>query len=298
MSGFGDRLAKALTASAPLCVGIDPSAQLLDHYRLPDTADGLRSFGAAVLAAVDGLVAVVKPQSAFFERHGSAGVAVLEDLCRDAQSRGLLVLLDVKRGDVGSTTEAYAEAYLDAGSPFAVDAITASAYLGVGALAPLFDAALASDRGVFVVARSSNPEGEPIQTARVAGGGNDGGGGDTGGGGDVVGHVLAELAAVNARATGGEPVESGRLGSIGAVFGATCDPAGYDLARLGGPILAPGLGAQGATVADIAARFADCRDRVLPSASRSILRAGPDVAAMRAATAELAAECGSALHEV
>lgn len=277
--GFGDRLAVALRESAPLCVGIDPSAQLLSRWGLADDAGGLAAFGRAVLDAVEGLVAVVKPQTAFFERRGSAGIAVLEELCRDAQSRGLMVLLDAKRGDIGSTSEAYAQAYLSSDSPIAIDAMTATPYLGVASLNPMFQAAQASGRGVFVVARSSNPEGVHIQDARV---------GDSGV--DVVGHVLAEVGRANAEAPGVS------LGSIGVVFGATCETENYDLKAFGGPILAPGLGAQGATVDDIAARFAGYADRVLPTASRGVLGAGPDVAAMRAATTALAADCRKALQ--
>jgi orotidine-5'-phosphate decarboxylase len=278
VDAFGGRLARALVERAPLCVGIDPSAALLSAWGLPDDAAGLAAFGRGVLDAVEGLVGVVKPQSAFFERHGAAGVAALERRCADAGGRGLVVLLDVKRGDIGSTSAAYAQAYLEAGSPFAVDAITATPYLGVGALQPLFDAAHGSGRGVFVLARTSNPEGAPIQDARV-------------GGSDVVAHVLAEVGAANRPCA-----EDAGLGSIGVVFGATCPTDGYDLAAMGGPVLAPGLGAQGATVADIAARFAGCRDRVLPTASRSILAAGPDVAAMHAAAGSLADQCRVALQ--
>jgi len=278
--GFGDRLAAAVVERAPLCVGIDPSSSLLGRWGLTDGASGIKAFGTAVLDAVEGLVAVVKPQAAFFERHGSAGIAALEELCRDAQSRDLLVLLDAKRGDIGSTSEAYAQAYLQADSAFAIDAITATPYLGVASLAPLFDAAQASGRGVFVVARSSNPEGVHVQDARVAGIA----------GVDVVGHVLDEVRRVNAKAPGAV------VGSIGVVFGATCETVDYDLRAFGGPILAPGLGAQGATVDDIAKRFAGCDDRVLPSASRSVLGLGPDVAAMRAAATELATACAQALH--
>lgn len=284
---FGVRLRAALRDRSPLCVGIDPSAQLLSKWGLADEAASLAAFGSAVLDAVQGLVAIVKPQSAFFERHGSAGVAALERLCADAKSRGLLVLLDVKRGDIGSTSQAYAQAYLSESGPFDVDAITAVPYLGVAALNPLFDEARASGRGVFVVARSSNPEGQSLQNAAVATGGA-----------DVVAHVLSEVAQVNAADAadaaggGGDPA---RLGPVGVVFGATCETASYDLAAVRGAILAPGLGAQGATVHDIARRFEQCRHNVLPSASRSILAAGPDVAAMRSATQALAEECRAAL---
>lgn len=277
---FGARLRSALQETSPLCVGIDPSAQLLAKWSLPDDAGGLAAFGTAVIDAVEGLVAIVKPQSAFFERHGSRGVAALESLCAAARARGLLVLLDVKRGDIGSTSEAYAQAYLRAGGPFDVDAITATPYLGVAALNPLFDEAHSSGRGVFVVARSSNPEGEPLQDARLEPDGQ-----------DVVTHVLSEVAKVN------DAQSDDGLGSVGVVFGATCETSSYDLAGVRGPILAPGLGAQGATVDDIARRFGSCRDRVLPSASRSILAAGPDVATMRAAARELAAQCRAALSD-
>lgn len=276
--GFGDRLARALRELAPLCVGIDPSRALLASWALPDDASGLARFGRSVLDAVEGLVAVVKPQSAFFERHGSAGVAALEELCQEATSRGLLVLLDAKRGDIGSTSDAYAQAYLSSDSPVRIDALTANPYLGVGSLAPMFEAAQGSGRGVFVVARSSNPEGAHVQDAVVDGVH------------DVVSHVLGEVAAANALAPGTS------LGSIGVVFGATCETAGYDLAACGGPILAPGLGAQGATVDDIARRFAGYADRVLPSVSRGVLAAGPDVAAMRAAASDLGAACRTALQ--
>ncbi|HET9186485.1 MAG TPA: orotidine-5'-phosphate decarboxylase [Acidothermaceae bacterium] len=276
LPSFGKRLSQALAQRAPLCVGVDPSAQLLAKWGLSDDASGLATFGAAVLDAVEGLVAVVKPQSAFFERHGSAGIAALERLCDDAQARGLLVLLDAKRGDIGTTSQAYAEAYLSERSPLRIDAMTVTPYLGVGALAPMFEVAAASGRGLFVVARSSNPEGAPIQDARVEGGL------------DVVGHVLGEVARANAGADG--------LGSIGVVFGATCETSGYDLRGFGGPILAPGLGAQGATVDDIARRFAGYADRVLPAVSRAVLSAGPDVTSMRAAAAELATACREALR--
>lgn len=276
LPSFGKRLSQALAQRAPLCVGVDPSAQLLAKWGLSDDASGLAPFGAAVLDAVEGLVAVVKPQSAFFERHGSAGIAALERLCDDAQARGLLVLLDAKRGDIGTTSQAYAEAYLSERSPLRIDAMTVTPYLGVGALAPMFEVAAASGRGLFVVARSSNPEGAPIQDARVEGGL------------DVVGHVLGEVARANAGADG--------LGSIGVVFGATCETSGYDLRGFGGPILAPGLGAQGATVDDIARRFAGYADRVLPAVSRAVLSAGPDVTSMRAAAAELATACREALR--
>ncbi len=279
VSGFGDRLSAAMGERAPLCVGVDPSRELLARWGLSDDATGLAAFGTAVLDAVAEIVPMVKPQSAFFERHGSRGIAALEGFCRDARARGLLVLFDGKRGDIGSTTDAYAQAYLTSESRLEVDAMTVTPYLGVGALTPMFEAAQANGRGVFVVARSSNPEGARIQDARVV---------DEEG--DVVNHVLTEVGGANSRAPGQH------LGSIGVVFGATCETQGYDLRAVGGPILAPGLGAQGATVDDIALRFADYRDLVVPTVSRSVLTAGPDVATMRKATADLADACRAALQ--
>ena len=268
---FGARLAAARAARGPLCVGIDPSAALLGAWGLPDDATGLASFCRIAVDALAGAVAVLKPQSAFFERHGSAGIAVLEQTVAAARAAGALVLLDVKRGDIGSTAAAYAAAYLDPSSPLAADALTVSPYLGVGALRPFFDAAAATGGGVFVVALSSNPEGAAVQRARGA---------------DGVSVGAAVLAAVAAENAGAEP-----LGSVGAVVGATLGgpagggPAGGDPVDLAvnGPLLAPGIGAQGATAADLRRVFGDAAGLVLPSVSRSVLEAGPDPAALLAA---------------
>lgn len=263
---FGERLRAAVAARGPLCVGIDPHASLLADWGLPDDPAGLDAFGETVVAALGGEVAVLKPQSAFYERFGSAGIAVLEQTVRRARAAGALVLLDAKRGDVGSTVQAYAEAYLRPGAPLAVDALTASPYLGFDALSPLVDAAHAHGTGLFVVALSSNPEGAAVQQA-------------TGPDGRTVGAaILRSVAAANA--AGPSPGH----GSIGAVVGATLTRA--DLGgdpEVGGPLLAPGIGAQGGTAAGLRALFGDALPRVLPSVSREVLRAGPDAAALRAA---------------
>lgn len=258
--GFGRRLADAVAAHGPLCVGIDPHRALLADWGCGDDPAGLERFARGALEALAGEVAVVKPQSAFFERHGSAGVAVLERLLADARDAGLLVVLDVKRGDIGSTMSGYAEAYLTDGAPLAADAVTLSPYLGFGSLAPALAAAEASGRGVFVLARTSNPEGAAVQSA------------------ERDGHLVAQgmvdgAAAANAGAT--------PLGGVGVVVGATGDH-GLELSRLNGPVLAPGLGAQGAAPADLATRFAGVAGVVLPSVSRAVLSRGPDRAALRA----------------
>ena len=281
--GFADRVARAVAATGPLCAGIDPSSELLGHWGLDDSPDGLRTFGLTCVEAFAGVVPVVKPQVAFFERMGSAGLAVLEAVlgaCRDA---GLVAIADAKRGDIGSTMAAYASAWLDPASPLAADAVTVLAYLGLGALQPAFDRAAAGGKGVIVVVRSSNPEGRSLQEARTAG--PDG----ASTGPAVEDLLLADIAALN---HGGLPV----AGTVGAVVGATRDPSAFDLAGLGGVILAPGVGVQGGTAEGAAALFAGCAPgTVLPNVSRSLLVAGPDVAALRRAAAAECAALGEAL---
>ncbi|MGL5828857.1 MAG: orotidine-5'-phosphate decarboxylase, partial [Angustibacter sp.] len=164
---FGDRLQAAMAQHGPLCVGIDPHAELLAAWGLPDSPAGLTSFVAACRAAFAGRVAAVKPQSAFFERHGSAGIAVLEQLIADFRAAGTLVILDAKRGDIGSTMLAYAQAYLTPTSCLAADALTVSPFLGYESLRPAIDLALEHGRGLFVLALTSNPAGPQVQHAQL-----------------------------------------------------------------------------------------------------------------------------------
>src|SRR5213596_1490017 len=185
MTSFGARLHAAVQARGPLCAGIDPHTGLLHAWGLGDDLAGLERFALTAGEALAPRVAVVKPQSAFFERFGSRGIAVLEQVIATAREAGALVVLDVKRGDIGSTAQAYADAYLDPRSPIAADAITAAPYLGFGSLEPMFATAREHDAGVFVLALTSNPEAPPFQHAR------------TGAGATVAGTVLAELAALN-----------------------------------------------------------------------------------------------------
>ena len=287
---FGQRLADAVAVRGPLCVGIDPHAPLLEAWGLPDTPDGLARFTDAVVDALAGTVAVLKPQVAFYERHGSRGVAVLEDAVARARAAGALVLLDAKRGDIGSTMDAYAD-YLRPDHPLAVDAMTVSPFLGPGSLQPAVDTARMHGGGLFVLARTSNPDAGAFQHA-VAGersvaqvvvdtvrGWNTPGW--------VVGDPLPDVAAVRDLGSRLGPA----TGSFGVVVGATLREMDVDLDGLGGPILAPGLGAQGGSVADLRRLFGSGR-AVVPTVSRDVLAAGPDPAALRAAadrwTAELA----------
>jgi orotidine-5'-phosphate decarboxylase len=257
---FGSRLDEAIQARGRLCAGIDPHPALLDAWGLTDSAFGLEHFAMTAVEALAGAAAAVKPQSAFFERHGSKGVAVLEKVVARCREQGTLVILDVKRGDIGSTAQAYADAYLDPTSPLAADAITVSPYLGMGSLDPMIDTALAHDAGVFVLALTSNPEGPQFQHATTADGRT------------VAGTVLDTIAARNAAVEG--------LGSVGAVVGATIGETKDNL-DVNGPLLVPGIGAQGGTVADVRRIFGAAARNVLPSSSREILRAGPDKAALR-----------------
>jgi orotidine-5'-phosphate decarboxylase len=255
---FGSRLHAAIEARGPFCVGIDPHAALLTDWGLADDVAGLETFALTTVEAVAPYASVVKPQSAFYERFGSRGVAVLERVIAESRAAGALVLLDVKRGDIGSTSQAYADAYLDPASPLASDAITVSPFLGFGSLDPLVDTARRHDAGVFVLALTSNKEGPEVQHATIDGGGT------------VAGRMLDHLRHLNADAR--------PLGSFGAVVGATIGSTEENLA-FNGPILAPGFGAQGGTIADVRRIFGS--NAVLPSSSREVLRLGPDRSAMR-----------------
>jgi orotidine-5'-phosphate decarboxylase len=259
---FGARLRHAMDTRGPLCVGIDPHAALLTAWGLGDDISGLERFTRTVVDALADRVAVLKPQSAFFERFGSRGIAVLERAVAQARAAGALVLMDAKRGDIGSTMAAYACAYLHQDSPLFCDAVTVSPYLGFGSLRPALDAARTSGAGVFVLALTSNPEGAEVQRSRSADGR------------DLAQVMLDHIAAENA---GAAP-----LGSVGAVVGATLGDTGVAL-DVNGPLLAPGIGAQGATAADLPRVFGAAVGNVVPSVSRSVLRHGPSAAALREA---------------
>jgi orotidine-5'-phosphate decarboxylase len=259
---FGARLRERIRSLGPLCVGVDPSRALLESWDRSDTVEGLEFFSRATLDAVVGTAAAIKPQVAFFERFGSAGFRVLEQLIGDARDADVLVVADAKRGDFANTNAGYAEAWLSERSPLRVDAVTASPYLGVDALAPLFTLAQESGRGVFVLVATSNPEGRVLQQARTAEGER------------VEDLVLRSVAQRNARDDG--------EGSFGVVIGATRDAPEFDLERLGGPYLVPGVGAQGASADDVARLFVRCpKHTVLVNVARSILGAGPERSALR-----------------
>ncbi|MBS4729425.1 orotidine-5'-phosphate decarboxylase [Mycobacterium sp. SM1] len=268
MPGFGARLRDAIARRGPLCLGIDPHPQLLRAWDLPATPDGLAAFCETCVQAYSGF-AVVKPQVAFFEAYGAAGYAVLERTIAALRDAGVLVLADAKRGDIGSTMAAYAAAWVG-DSPLAADAVTASPYLGFGSLRPLLQSAAARGRGVFVLAATSNPEAAAVQRADA-------------GGRTVAQSIVDQAASVN-RAARPEP------GFVGVVVGATLvgDPGGLpDVSALGGPVLVPGIGAQGGRVDGLAGLGGAAPGQLLPAVSRAVLRAGPEVSALRAAAERL-----------
>jgi len=271
---FQKRFVALAAKRSPLCVGIDPAAESLNGWGLPDDVQGLRAFCERMVEACAPLVAVVKPQVAFFERHGPAGVEILRQTVEAARSHGALVIIDAKRGDISTTAAAYADAYLGPRSPFGGDAMTLSAYLGLGSLQPFFDCALREGAGLFVVVRSSNPEGSKLQQARLPDGRS-------------VAEQLAD--GIAARNTATEP---NGIGSIGAVLGATQGREAAGLAdRLPNSLLlVPGIGAQGATIADMRADFGRHYSRVIPSISRGIARAGPAAADLQRAVKQRISE--------
>lgn len=275
---FGSALSAAFDRFGQLCVGIDPHAFLLSEWGLADDAAGLESFGRTVVEAAAGRVGIVKPQIAFFERHGSAGLAALERVLADARTAGLLVIADVKRGDIGTSVTAYAEAWLAPGSPLEADAMTAAAYQGLGSLSGMLELAEANGKGVFVLAATSNPEAAVVQRAIVQDGPRTGR--------TIARAILDDVASWNAAAssipgrTSGSVGSNGPVGSIGVVLGATVDLADYGIDTAAEiapaiPVLAPGFGHQGATAADARRLFGRLAEAAIVSESRSVLAAGP-----------------------
>ncbi|MFJ6170076.1 orotidine-5'-phosphate decarboxylase [Curtobacterium sp. NPDC092190] len=264
-ASFGVRLAAAVGERSPLCVGIDPHAATLAAWGLGRDEQGLTAFGATLVDAAAGRAAIVKPQIAFFEAAGVPGYRALDATLRRARDAGLLVVADVKRGDIGSTGDDYALAWLDRDGPFRADAMTVSPYLGYGSLAGTVDVARRNGAGVFVLAATSNPEARVLQTAVLTEGPR--------AGRSVAAGIV--LAVADDNRTGGEQP----LGDVGLVLGATLDldDFGIDAGAIGNaPVLAPGFGAQGARIEDLRARYGARAEQVLVNESRGLLTDGPD----------------------
>lgn len=256
---YGRRLTTVTGKYGHLCVGVDPHPALLEQWGLPQSIVGLAQFGLQVLDSAAGRVAAIKPQVALYEAYGSRGFAVLEDLLARAAKHDLLVIADAKRGDIGSTNAGYARAWLEQTSPFIADALTLSPYLGVESLDALVETATANDKGVYVLAATSNPEATITQRA-----------------------VTSEGLSIAATAIqyAASHVPDSQVGDVGVVVGATVDPTVLaDAWQLPGassvPILAPGFGAQGAQLGDFTRLYGDRAAHTLANVSRSVLRAGP-----------------------
>ncbi len=270
---FGVRLAAARAARGSLCIGIDPHPSLLGAWGLEDSPSGLERFSLTVLDAVGPVSAALKPQVALYERHGSRGLAVLETLLARARDAEVLTIADAKRGDIGSTMQAYAEAWLGEGMPLAADAVTLNPYLGYESLRPAIDLAAVTGRGIFVLALTSNPEGRSVQHV---------------GGNESVARSIARAAA--AENAGAAPGHVGLV--VGATVGDAAERLGLDLAGLNGPILAPGVGAQGAGATELRSAFGAAMPLVLPTSSRAILAAGPRATDLLAAAERTRDELG------
>ena len=274
MNRYGVRLAQAMDQLGNVCVGIDPHSSQLAAWGLDDDIQGLRTFSLTLVEAMAGQVPVVKPQSAFFERFGSRGIKVLEEVLAACRQAGLLTILDVKRGDIGSTMAGYAQAYLHPDSSLTADAITLSPYLGFGSLSPALELAKQYGKGIYVLALTSNPEGFQVQHAL------------DGGGKSVAANIISQAEQIN-KANGDE----GHIADIGLVVGATTGNAandlGIDFSAFSGSVLSPGIGAQGATPADIQRIFGKSACRVLASTSRGISSAGPKVSSLQAAARQI-----------
>jgi orotidine-5'-phosphate decarboxylase len=266
----------AVRVKGALCAGIDPHPALLELWGCRNDVAGVERFALHAVEALAPVAAMIKPQSAFFEQYGAVGIAVLERVLAAAREVGTLVLLDVKRGDIGSTMAGYAAAYLGDGAPLAADAITVSPYLGVGAFDSAFELAGRTGRGVFVLALTSNPEGAGVQAAVTA-----------------TGHTVAQsvVDAVAERNAGRHPI-----GDFGVVVGATASVGQLRLGKLNGPILAPGIGAQGARMRDLCSVFGTAAPHVVAAISRELLRHGPQPQALRHAARRFVEEAASLGH--
>jgi len=263
MTSFGERLSDSWERYGHLCVGIDPHDYLLDLWELERTATGAREFGLRVLDACVGVAGVIKPQVSFFERFGSSGFVALETVLARASDAGVLVIADAKRGDIGSTMDGYAHAWLSPESSLRSDAVTVSPYLGVQSLAGIATLAEAHAGGLFVLGVTSNPEAVALQTARLT---------------DNASTVSVDVIR-SVRALAQADTSPDKVSNIGVVVGASTDLSAYgineeDLEGL--PILAPGFGSQGARVRDAKSRFGRASASLIVAQSRSILEAGRD----------------------
>ncbi|QQR69596.1 MAG: orotidine-5'-phosphate decarboxylase [Alphaproteobacteria bacterium] len=264
--GFVQRVRQATDQHTGFCVGLDPTPDILRQWGVGDDIGGLRRFADIMAEACRGTVAMIKPQAAYYERFGPEGMQVMRALSLSLQDRGAVVVYDVKRGDIGSTSAAYGQAYLGRNSSFRGDAMTLTAYLGFGAIQPILEHAAEQSCGVFIVVRSSNPEATMLQEAVCADGDS------------VAMNLARQIESFN------QAHQDDGLGPVGAVVGATQKGVVPLIQAMPSALLlTPGIGFQGASFADLQREFGPALTRVVAPSSRGILAAGPDPAAIRTA---------------
>jgi orotidine-5'-phosphate decarboxylase len=255
-----------------LCIGIDPSIDQLLSWGLPASVEGAKSFSLSMLDAAQENVGIVKFQVGFFEQFGADGISLLSQLLSDARARGLVVIADAKRGDIGSTMSGYARAWLSREAAFVCDALTVSPYLGPDSLAETASVALESERGLFVLAATSNPEASVLQSSIRNG--------------KTVARDVLDFA---------ERYSVAGLGSIGVVVGATVDDKklGLDFSNsLRIPVLVPGFGLQGAAITKARSLLSGYADTAICNVSRLVAGASPEGLSSRVINAKAGLEEG------
>jgi orotidine-5'-phosphate decarboxylase len=255
-NSFGERLLSTFELRGQLCVGIDPSAEQLSKWGLPVNASGAEQFCMKIIETCVDEVGILKPQVAFFEQFGSEGFAVLERILSRASDAGFLVIADAKRGDIGSTMDGYARAWLKIDGPFLVDAVTVSPYLGSKSLDETVSFASNNSKGIFILAATSNPEAMPLQSSVSANNQS------------VASSIASYAAGLNR-----EP-----LGSVGLVIGAQANlvDMAIDTGALGStPILAPGFGSQGAKLSNARSIFGELSEVTIFNVARSVAGHSP-----------------------
>ncbi|HHU07241.1 MAG TPA: orotidine-5'-phosphate decarboxylase [Clostridiaceae bacterium] len=266
MNNFADRLQRRIDElENPSCLGLDPLLSYLpeswqkglDFHNDSDIYLGLRNYCFSLIEAVADIIPAIKPQMAYFEQYGVAGISALRDIIAKAKELGMLVILDGKRNDIGSTASAYSNAYL-AETSLAADALTVNAYLGSDGIRPFLEKCRENDKGIFILCRTSNPSAGELQDLKLTDG-------------RLVYEAKADLIA----AWGEDLVGEEGISSVGAVVGATWPQQAKEL-RERMPrsfFLIPGFGAQGGTAADAVSGFDNNGRAAIVNASRSLMQA-------------------------
>ena len=273
-TSFGERLVKTFASSGQLCVGMDPSLEQLKKWGLPERAAGAEQFCIQIIDNCVGEIGLLKPQVSFFEQFGSEGFAALERVLVRASEAGFIIIADAKRGDIGTTMDGYARAWLSTEGPFVADAVTVSPYLGAESLDPTIAFASSNSKGVFILAATSNPEGKVLQSS--------------------VSENQRSIASNVASYAAGFNKES--LGSVGLVIGAQAnliDMAIETKKLIHTPILVPGFGAQGAKLSNARSILGELADVAVFSVSRSV--AGESPVGLRERVQSAKAELGIGL---